>query len=305
MDKTTLSIDTIRAFLQKEFADTITNLEQLIEGMESQAFSFIHADKAYVMRVNRSAEGFSKDAYAYRHFSSEALPIPKVVQIGQIDARHAFGVTERMPGVTLQDTDGATVERVLEPTVQVWRAIGEADVAGTPGYGDFHSNGKGLFPSWRAYLLSILDPSYYDWDAVGNSSDRALVATLCERLQALVRACPEERRPVHGDFGANNVLTDGRRITAVLDWENAKYGDPLFDIAGAYFWSTWLGCMQAFADYCEQHLGQLPNYRERIWCYQLRCGLDEIYCAAIERATEMTAWAQAHSKEMLNMMRHS
>ena len=54
----------------------------------------------------------------------------------------------------------------------------------------------------------------------------------------LIEYCPEEHKLVHGDFGSNNVLTDGQKITGVLDWDCALYGDPLFDVAGSFFLVT-------------------------------------------------------------------
>ena len=36
---------------------------------------------------------------------------------------------------------------------------------------------------------------------------------------------------LHLDFHPMNVLTDGKRITAVLDWVNAMPGDPRADLA--------------------------------------------------------------------------
>jgi aminoglycoside phosphotransferase (APT) family kinase protein len=51
-------------------------------------------------------------------------------------------------------------------------------------------------------------------------------------LQARLRGLPP--RPaslLHLDYHPLNVLTDGRRITAVLDWTNARFGDPRADIA--------------------------------------------------------------------------
>ncbi len=38
---------------------------------------------------------------------------------------------------------------------------------------------------------------------------------------------------MHLDFHPLNVMTDGERITAVLDWANARAGDPRADLARA------------------------------------------------------------------------
>jgi aminoglycoside phosphotransferase (APT) family kinase protein len=39
---------------------------------------------------------------------------------------------------------------------------------------------------------------------------------------------------VHGDFRLGNVLYEGDRVTALLDWEMVHLGDPVEDIAWAY-----------------------------------------------------------------------
>lgn len=42
---------------------------------------------------------------------------------------------------------------------------------------------------------------------------------------------PTDRVLVHGDYRLGNMIWDGTRIAAVLDWEYADAGDPLFDLA--------------------------------------------------------------------------
>ena len=41
---------------------------------------------------------------------------------------------------------------------------------------------------------------------------------------------------VHGDFGPQNVLVGGDRITALVDWEFAHIGQPVEDLA----WAEWI-----------------------------------------------------------------
>jgi aminoglycoside phosphotransferase (APT) family kinase protein len=45
-------------------------------------------------------------------------------------------------------------------------------------------------------------------------------------------------RLVHGDAGIHNLLWDGR-ITALLDWEWAGWGDPLVDLAWVWWTMRW------------------------------------------------------------------
>lgn len=56
-------------------------------------------------------------------------------------------------------------------------------------------------------------------------------ARLFDWLEANV---PEDNEPVrvlHNDFGPHNILVEGDRVSAVLDWEIARLGDPAEDLS--------------------------------------------------------------------------
>lgn len=59
-----------------------------------------------------------------------------------------------------------------------------------------------------------------------------------EDQQRLQTALQQVARPtpalLHLDYHPLNVLTDGTQITAVLDWANARMGDPRADVARTY-----------------------------------------------------------------------
>ena len=57
----------------------------------------------------------------------------------------------------------------------------------------------------------------------------------------------------HGDLGRPNVLTRAGEVAALLDWEDALVGDPLFDLAG---WGTFVG-------HDERRAVLLAGYAER------------------------------------------
>jgi hygromycin-B 4-O-kinase len=245
-----------------------------VEGEESQAFGFWLRGQEFVVRVNPSAAGFAKDRFAFQRFAAADLPIPEVVALGQVDAWHAACVTRRLPGVTLQACDGATLARVADQVGDVLGVIGAADLRGTAGFEEFDERGRGAHASWREFLGV---PLGYPWASAGPPAGPVAVRTLLPALGRLLDACPEERRLVHFDFGSNNVLTDGERVTGVLDWAEAAFGDPLFDVAGVLFWAPWLECMRVQAAW---FAGRLPADRDvqaRLRCYQLRIGLEEIF----------------------------
>jgi hygromycin-B 4-O-kinase len=204
-----------------------------------------------------------------------------------------------MAGVTLQDLNPQDVPPVLAPTARILDAIAQSDLDDMSGFGPFNARGAGSYETWRDFLTSVADPQRYDWAAADSLADMNIVNRILERLARLAAHCPETRKLVHGDFGSNNVLTDGRHITGVIDWSEASIGDPLYDVANIFFWSTWLDCMQQQARYFETQLADLPELRERLLCYQLRIGLAEIYQNAIERRTDALAWATSRCRELI------
>jgi hygromycin-B 4-O-kinase len=244
----------------------VTDLAPMKEGLQSQAFACALDGLPAVLRVNRTIRDFEKDRFAYAHFRSERLPIPRVIEIGWLDEDHAFCLSERLPGQMAQTVDAATAERLAAPTYVCWQAMAAADVSFTSGWGEFDGAGKASCESWQAYLAEDVG---LDWAPIPDV-DLTLIRQLDAAIARLAPVCPNERHLIHCDFGADNLLTDGVRITGVLDWALAGYGDPLFDVASAHFWGYWkVTCLSAFAAYCDEQLANLPHYRERLLCYEL------------------------------------
>lgn len=244
-----------------------------------------------MIRVNRTIEGFEKDAFAHRRFARIDLPIPKVLHIGEIEDRY-YCITDKLAGATLQGLTPEKLVPLLAPTARIIEAIAQSDVEGISGFGPFGAEGVGRNTSWREFLTSIAD---CDWGAIKARVDMARVARFLDKLDVLADGCPEMRRLVHGDFGSNNVLTDGLRITGVIDWSEAMIGDPVYDIANIFYWRTWLDRMERQACYFEEG----PTSLDNLLCYQLRIGLGEIYQNAVEDNSEAVERATSRCTELI------
>lgn len=271
----------------------VTDFQPVSEGEDSQAFGFVRGRDRYIARINASAAGFRKDDFVSRRFAGMHLPIPDVIAIDRLPTGHACCVSRRAPGVTLQDLAARDLATVLEPVAGVLDAMADCDLRGTRGFGTFDDSGIGGFARWRDYLTGIRDHDRYDWPAAYRHVARDRIERLFEPMTALLDHCPEQRHLVHGDFGSNNVLADGGRISGVIDWSDALFGDPLYDIANILFWRSWLMCMEQQARFFEQRQPDRLASTARLRCYQLRIGLNVLYDAAIDRNDDEIAWALA------------
>lgn len=302
MRKPSLSQAAIHALLLEKWKGA-TGLAPLAEGEESQVYSFRSDNAAYVLRINATATGFEKDALAHLRFNKRTLPIPRVVEIGQIDQTHAYCISHRIPGVTLQDARPAITRKLLRPTAGTMNAIATSDLTGFSGFGPFDVHGAGSFPTWHSFLTRIRDHLFDCRIAIARHLETDRVLRIVDLFERLAVYCPEQRQLVHGDFGSNNVLTDGREITGVIDWSEALFGDPLYDVANIFFWRSWLDCMQQLATYFESRIADEPNLCKRLGCYQLRIGLSEVLENSIFGNTDRCLWAIARCETIASKQR--
>mgnify|MGYP000105976794 CR=1 FL=1 len=296
MQKPDISLAAAAGKLRQLTGETV-RLVPITEGEDSRAFRYNLGNERFVLRINRSADGFAKDAYASRHFSAPALPIPAVVAHGVLDDGNGFCISHMAEGVTLQDLPPQDLPPVLAPVANVLQAIAVSDIGSARGYGPFDASGNGRNASWTEFLSAV---SAYDWGSVTGDDQ---VADMAGRCAELARHCPDVRALVHADFGSNNVLTDGRRITGVIDWSEAMYGDPLYDIANILFWRPWLDCMEQQARYFEVHRPDLVRDKTVLACYQLRIGLQQVHESAVDGALDDMHWALQRCRAIDSLLR--
>ena len=102
---------------------------------------------------------------------------------------------------------------------------------------------------------------------------------------------PSVNRPclLHGDYWPGNILWRDGRIVAVIDWEDAAWGDPLSDLAGGRLELLWKYDAQASDRFLEHYLRQteLNTANLPFW---------ELYCAAAA-TDQMAGWGLSAARE--------
>lgn len=268
-------------------------------GMNTHAYRVDNGGRAWCLRIGGSIQGFARDRWAHQKLGDK-LSVPRVFEIGHLDDRSAFCLSEWMPGETLQDLTAADVDRVLPAVFQAWSTMSGCDISNISGYGAIDTESEAAsHESWQAWLRHAAEHVHY-WDDAWTASRTGSIARLLRTYDKLIDLCPDVRRLVHGDWGCNNMLADGPQVTGVLDWDKATIGDPLYDVARR-FWATWppvATCVTRQADYCDHLFGNAPNYRNRVLCYDLHTGLGEIGDALADGDHKLADWALARCIEL-------
>ena len=157
---TGLAVETVHQFLQANLHRDAASVQWIGSGWFSHAFSFTVGERAFVFRVNLYLQDLQKDAFAYQHFASARLPIPRVVLLGQFDETRHFCITERCSGQTLNDLGKAVVRKVMPRLFETLDAIHRVDVSDYTGWGLTDANGNGRFDAWTDYLLSLYNQKF-------------------------------------------------------------------------------------------------------------------------------------------------
>lgn len=294
----------LHAFLRERLAGQPENVRPLTGGTFSRAFACAVARRHYVARLSAlpdALDGFAKDAYAGQHFAASDLPIPRSIAIGHAGDL-VFAISERAAGETVAERDPVARRALLPAMLNTLDAIHRSDVRASRGYGPWDGSGHGQFPTWRAFLAGHVrradEPFGRDVLALGREpeAERALCAAACARMLRLAEHCPEDRALLHRDYNFANVLTDGQRVTGVIDWAQACYGDPLYDVAWLGWWTAGGSPTERVTRYdatlVRERYGATPQYAERIACYEHCLALDELrFCAATGDA-DGYAWAR-------------
>lgn len=150
---------------------------------------------------------------------------PRVIDIRQLGGRVAV-IEERLPGITLAEAlktaAGRSRQRLIVSYLEAAASIGDIDV-GLRFWGDILAPGIRA-PAYRTYLVEKL------------RSVRPFSGPLAELLMTEPEALPDCATPslVHFDIFPQNVLTEGDRVSAVIDFGAAsKMADRRLDVWSA------------------------------------------------------------------------
>jgi len=220
---------------------TVAGLRRLTGGTSHDSWAFDADDGAHPMPF-----------ILRRDFSSTCLDLPLDAEYALLTALHAAGYAVPRPclmGAAGDGLGGAYMicERLADGDVRKRMArgrdeardLGERLVALQADLHrlDWRALTRALPPLSQAQSASAMARRWADDAlALGAGTDPLLAAA----FDVLVAEAPETvpHCLVHGDFKANNLVSDGAARFAVIDWELAHIGDPLEDVAWTMLWTT-------------------------------------------------------------------
>ena len=168
------------------------------------------------------------------------LPAPRPVLLGEADDDWPtpFVVVERVNGET--DFAPTDLDEHLRRLADALAAIHGVDP---------HAAGLAFLPSQADSMAAMLR----------ELPAEAGASLSLRRVSDALRAAwplPSRNRPalLHGDFWPGNVLWKHCEVAAVIDWEDAKIGDPLSDLANARLELLWAFGWDAMSGFTRMYM---------------------------------------------------
>jgi hygromycin-B 4-O-kinase len=287
MEPSMLMIDAriVTSFLKSYFDSEISDVRLIGAGMFSQAFSFNLNQQGFVIRFNPYKEDFLKDALAYQQFASTSLPIPNLIECDRFNQYYYFAISERCLGRTLDNLEETSIRNILSSLFETLHVIHTLDISNYSGWGLTDASGCGRFVSWEEYLLSFYNQKFvFTWEQLFNNTcmEPKVYEMYFNIIKDNLKFCSVDKYWVHGDFGFDNVVSDGERVTGVLDWAESRLGDFVYDIAYLNFWSKTISYKQLWQEWSKHKKLDTCNFEKRMHCYMLHIGLGSLAIAAVQ-----------------------
>ncbi len=281
-------------FVKARFGDRARDLAPLAAGEWSRAYSLTLDGHEVVIRFGAYLDDFEKDRVMAR-YSSAALPIPKVLEVGEAESGF-YAVSERVLGTPLDDLDENGMRTLLPRLLDALEALQELKPIDRHGFGLWRLDGTAPSGTWAEALLTVADRSerMAGWRERLDASpqDAQVFDAGVEKLRRLALRLPDLRSIVHSDLLNRNVLVDAGRLTGVIDWGNALYGDPLYDIAWLLYWWAWypawqgIDLQESLDRHWYTHEGPPSGMQERLLCYLIHIGLAHVAYSAFKERPE-------------------
>jgi aminoglycoside phosphotransferase (APT) family kinase protein len=213
--------DEVAARLTRVLGEPVTGGRPLTPGWSSRTTWAAHGERTgpLVVKARHGDGAYEKTAWCAARLpllGARGYPVPAIIWHGMIRDEWHVTVQNRLPGSRLTTLDGPLLEEVLR---LVEKQAGAAIPAGDR---DF-----------TGYIANVL---FDDWDEVWADAARAggAAGPLCARIRDWLQPMWGLRLPpadyAHNDLNLSNILTDGEKITGVVDWDEFGLGSRALDL---------------------------------------------------------------------------
>lgn len=214
--------------------------ELIIPGQQRHHIEW-SANRSSIRRFSMCENDYAMmaEARVVDEVSKTGVPvIPMKVVFEPLQSYQRMGIAEGIPIAELE-----TQEEKNTAYSDLGRLLAVLHTVGVSGYGlinPFESRLTGVKGRWLDHILTKLDDHIQyavRQDLIGEAEAHYIEKVIREFCYSQHIWSTECATLLHGDLSDNNVFVKHDAVTAILDWEDALGGDPIFDLAN---WATFI-----------------------------------------------------------------
>jgi aminoglycoside phosphotransferase (APT) family kinase protein len=269
-----------------ELATGATNFEskRIIAGEVNEVYEVNTENDDLIVRISHESEDrFTPEKWAIDKARDLSVPAPEVLYIGEVfDEKKnvRVSVERKLRGTSLEDSKLSEADtRVV--VIQAGKILAKIHSITTQKFGRLYEGGVGGHEDWESYMLRHTRAQQIKGLLESAKRIGVLKKKIERALQILIDYSDmySDASPhlLHGDFGPKHILVDEGHITGIIDFENAKSGDPMHDFA----WWSYFEKNRPPLEWLKegyQKVVKLPdNFKLKLRLYRLRLGMDMIW----------------------------
>ncbi len=286
--KLAMNTDHAEEILKEVFDESVIQVSPIEMGQLSKVYSFMAKDKCYVVHFRNTKESFIKADYMYKVYGDK-LPIPQVVKSGKID-KVFFSISSKVKGKTISSYSASEQNIIINDVAKQFVNMSHIYIEPSKGFGLISPDGLASYKSWGEVLAEFFredqEGFYKDWTKLYKQSflEKSLFQEGYLAMMELSKYSPCTPYLVHGDFHLWNMLSDENRVTGIVDWELAMYGDFMFDLGVFHLWTPHLNFPRKARDLWLEAGSDIMYFEERLRCHMLFKAIDGLRFYAKQEA---------------------
>jgi hygromycin-B 4-O-kinase len=268
--------------LLKKLNITTDNISEISDGQIARTYTYTSGNKEFFIQFNQEnmSQGTINEIIFNSDFSKRGIPLRKIISYGDYGI-YKYSITQKAEGIAFDKLDKSNFINYIPEIIKTLKKIADTELL-TSGYGWLDETGKGKFKSWREHLEFVREEEpgmfYENWHELFDTTflEKDKFDLYYSKMEELFKYIPDVRQLVHSGYCGGNILLDNGGVSAILDWQDARYGDSVFDLAYMTFWMDKEQkniCIEEYIKVFGVNTN-IDNLSERIRCYQFYTGID-------------------------------
>jgi aminoglycoside phosphotransferase (APT) family kinase protein len=269
----------IERVVKKATGSNLIKRERIIAGEVNEVYDVVtERGQNIIVRISRlGRQNFETEEKVIRLALMAGVPAPKVLLIEQVSSgseNPTFCVEEKIEGEPLTALMGTLDKDILKSIIsESGKILSKIHGVTVDSFG--HLDGTTSFKTWQDYIFSMMERKGRIVEVGKRIGIDSGLIDKAFRLLGENKEIFQIEKPklLHGDFSPKHLLVKDNHITGIIDFESAKGGDPVSDLARVdFFYSDSFPIDWVKAGYGSKDLfGE--NFEMKMKLYRLHLGL--------------------------------